>query len=460
MIFLAILVLLSALAIAGCAAYFSIVGLTLLFIGSSTSIIVMGCALELGKLVTVSFLHQCWEKVNLLLKTYLIVGSIVLSLITSVGIYGYLANGYNTTNLKIKNIEQNINSNDKIVSEIKKEIQRLLVVPDNTDEISLINTNKNKYIEQQFAAISQKEKRIGELQASIVLEKNKTSTELITAKNNLEEESKKELDQIKLYNDRLIILDKELQYWMEQGQGGLFKQNGLQKARETRTAQEKEREQIDNQIKLKQNNIDKLRTNYELKIKDLTNDLNNRIKSIEDKITNVEQEITKEKLSIDVYQNKISNEITNRDKLKDDAIAVNKNKIKEKELEIQQLEKLNSELQIKINETDVGTFKFVAKSIGVELDKTVNWFIWAIMFVFDPLAVTLIICFNHIIKNRKQKPLEIVIEPTTIPANTTTSTTTTTTQAPQPIKTETEAERLLRIMEEQRQERATRKGTN
>ena len=86
MLFLAILVFLSALIIAGCAAYFSIVGMTLLFVGSGVSIIVMGAALELGKLIAVSFLHQQWEKIGFLLKTYLIIASIVLSAITSVEI--------------------------------------------------------------------------------------------------------------------------------------------------------------------------------------------------------------------------------------------------------------------------------------------------------------------------------------------------------------------------------------
>ena len=91
------------------------------------------------------------------------------------------------------------------------------------------------------------------------------------------------------------------------------------------------------------------------------------------------------------------------------------------------------------------------------------------MFVFDPLAVTLIICFNHILKNKKQK-LDYSVERVTTSYTTTTAApaaptttiapTTTTTVAPEPIKLETEAERLLRIMEEQRQERSSRKGNN
>ena len=412
MIFLAILVFISAMVIAACAAYFSIIGLTLLFVGSATSIIIMGSALELGKLVTVSFLHQQWEKINFLLKTYLILASIILSAITSVGIYGYLANGYNATSLKVKSLEQSIEGNNRVISQTKKDIEVLLVIPDSTAEVNSLNSSKDKFTEQQLSLITQKEKRISELQASIATERNKTVNDLAVAKNNLEEETKKEIDQIKLYNDRLVILDKEIQVWMDQGQGGLFKQNGLEKARETLNAQERERNQIDTQIKDKQNTIDKLRLGYELKTKELTDELNKRIKTIEDKISAVEQDITKDKQSIEAYQIRITNELASKANLKESKIENNKAKILEKEQYIQQLEKTNTELQGKIVETDVGTFKFVAKSIGLELDKTVNWFIWSIMLVFDPLAVTLIICFNHLLKHRKKK---IIIPPVPSP---------------------------------------------
>ncbi len=412
MIFLAILVFISAMVIAACAAYFSIIGLTLLFVGSATSIIIMGSALELGKLVTVSFLHQQWEKINFLLKTYLILASIILSAITSVGIYGYLANGYNATSLKVKSLEQSIEGNNRVISQTKKDIEALLVIPDSTAEVNSLNSSKDKFTEQQLSLITQKEKRISELQASIATERNKTVNDLAVAKNNLEEETKKEIDQIKLYNDRLVILDKEIQVWMDQGQGGLFKQNGLEKARETRNAQERERNQIDTQIKDKQNTIDKLRLGYELKTKELTDDLNKRIKTIEDRISAVEQDITKDKQGIEAYQIRITNELANKANLKESKIENNKAKTLEKEQYIQQLEKTNTELQGKIVETDVGTFKFVAKSVGLELDKTVNWFIWSIMLVFDPLAVTLIICFNHLLKHRKKK---IIIPPVPSP---------------------------------------------
>lgn len=419
MLFLAILVFLSALIIAGCAAYFSIVGMTLLFVGSGVSIIVMGAALELGKLIAVSFLHQQWEKIGFLLKTYLIIASIVLSAITSVGIYGYLAAGYNATNIKVKSYEKTIEGNNKSVEQIKHEIEQLSVVPDNSKEIELTNTNKNNFIRQQLDLIDQKQKRITELQNSIAAERKKYTDEINLAKTSFDQETEKETNQIKLFNDRLTILDKEVQVWMDQGTGGLFKQNGLEKARETRKLQENERSQIDVQIKNKQNNIENLRTDYNSKIKDFTKSLDSRIKTIEDKIALVEQDITKDKTAIEEYQNKLTNELNAKFVQAENKVKESKTLVKDKEKEIQELQKANTEAQTKIVETDVGTFKFVANSIGLTLEQTVNWFIWSIMFVFDPLAVTLIICFNHLIKHRK-KPV-VVPPPASPPVITTTT---------------------------------------
>ena len=120
MLFLALLVIITALAIASVGAYFSIVGLSLLFVGSGQAIIVMGTALEVGKLVVVSFLHQYWERIGLSLKAYLMVAILILMTITSIGIYGYLSFGYNTTTNKIKGFEEQIQSNEKQIIQLKQ----------------------------------------------------------------------------------------------------------------------------------------------------------------------------------------------------------------------------------------------------------------------------------------------------------------------------------------------------
>lgn len=113
-----IILLLTALSVSAIAAYYSIVGLAAIFAAAVIPIIVMGSALEVAKLVTVSFLHQKWDQTNLALKSYLVVAVTVLMFITSMGIFGYLSKAH---------IEQtatagdNSNKIDRIQSSIDRE---------------------------------------------------------------------------------------------------------------------------------------------------------------------------------------------------------------------------------------------------------------------------------------------------------------------------------------------------
>jgi hypothetical protein len=85
---------LSALLIAGSAAFFSVFGLSKLFSGAALSVIIMAGSLEFGKIVGASFLYRYWHKINKLLKIYMTVGVVTLVGITSAGIFGYLSNAY------------------------------------------------------------------------------------------------------------------------------------------------------------------------------------------------------------------------------------------------------------------------------------------------------------------------------------------------------------------------------
>jgi len=85
---------LSALLIAGSAAFFSVFGLSKLFAGAALSVIIMAGSLEFGKIVAASFLYRYWNSINRLLKIYMTTGVVTLVLITSAGIFGYLSNAY------------------------------------------------------------------------------------------------------------------------------------------------------------------------------------------------------------------------------------------------------------------------------------------------------------------------------------------------------------------------------
>jgi len=93
---------LSALLIAGSAAAFSVYGLAKLFSGAFLSVVVMAGSLELGKLVTASFLYRYWNMINWFQKVYMTLATIVLVFITSAGIFGYLSNAYQGATLEFE----------------------------------------------------------------------------------------------------------------------------------------------------------------------------------------------------------------------------------------------------------------------------------------------------------------------------------------------------------------------
>jgi len=88
------LVGLSALLIAGSAAFFSVFGLSKLFAGAQLAVIIMAGSLEFGKLVGASFLYRYWSKITTVHKIYMTTAVAVLILITSAGIFGFLSNAY------------------------------------------------------------------------------------------------------------------------------------------------------------------------------------------------------------------------------------------------------------------------------------------------------------------------------------------------------------------------------
>jgi hypothetical protein len=88
------LVAFSALSVSASAAFYSVFGLSKLFAGASTEVIIMAGSLEIAKLVTASLLYQYWDTINKALKYYLSLAVIILIIITSMGIYGFLSAAY------------------------------------------------------------------------------------------------------------------------------------------------------------------------------------------------------------------------------------------------------------------------------------------------------------------------------------------------------------------------------
>jgi len=121
-----------ALGLSGTAAYYSVVGLSVVFVGVALPVIIMGGFLELSKIAIATYLHDKWKETYGVLKLYMTVALVTLSLITSLGIYGLLSTGFSTNIAKleigqkeVKNIELKKQRFEEIKNEYQKEKQIL-----------------------------------------------------------------------------------------------------------------------------------------------------------------------------------------------------------------------------------------------------------------------------------------------------------------------------------------------
>lgn len=134
------LTFLTALALSGVAAYYSVIGLAAIFPGSFWPIIIMGTVLEAAKLVTVSWLYRNWKVVHIGMKSYLTVATVILMLITSMGIFGYLSKAHlehssdaapviskvQLIDEKIKVVKENLDANRKVIKQMDEMVDQTM----------------------------------------------------------------------------------------------------------------------------------------------------------------------------------------------------------------------------------------------------------------------------------------------------------------------------------------------
>jgi hypothetical protein len=131
----------SALIIAGCAAYFSVTGLGVLFAGASISVMVMASSLELAKLVAATYLKQEWDNIRGFNKWYLTISVALLMLITSAGIFGYLSNAFQAQSLQLQQVDREIAVHQTKIDQNTAQITQL------STQITEFNTNQGKILD-------------------------------------------------------------------------------------------------------------------------------------------------------------------------------------------------------------------------------------------------------------------------------------------------------------------------
>ena len=114
----------TSLLVAGVAAYFSVIGLATIFAGSFWPVVVMAGVLEIGKLVTAGFLHLRWSDINRLMRYYLMTSVVILMLITSLGIFGFLAKANIEQTLQGDRYSLELSIIDKRLDAKEKELSR------------------------------------------------------------------------------------------------------------------------------------------------------------------------------------------------------------------------------------------------------------------------------------------------------------------------------------------------
>jgi hypothetical protein len=143
------LALLVALVVSGVSAYFSIIGLTAIFAAAFWPIIIMGATLEVGKLVTTSWLYRNWSHSPIFLKVYLSIAVVILMFITSMGTFGFLSKAH---------IEQSINITTGTADQVQVILARIenekANVADVEKQIAQIDAALSKMTEKGQAANS------------------------------------------------------------------------------------------------------------------------------------------------------------------------------------------------------------------------------------------------------------------------------------------------------------------
>jgi len=376
---LGILVLITALSISAVAIYYSIAGLVAIFAAAAIPIIVMGTALEVGKLVTAVWLHKYWKQSTWWLKTYLTTAVVILMFITSMGIFGFLSKAH---------IEQTSASEESValVEQLDKQIATqnaiILRASQNIDKIQNSGTGADQNI-----------------QAQIDKENDRISTAYDRVQPAIDETQKQLAEDTKSYTARIADVDKKLdqlatlsaidtkdrdavkllQQLVGARPDGAYGSGTASAVKAYKDGLESEKQElyasIENLKSAANDEVKRLRARAEKEIDD-SNTLIERLRSQlgQDTGTDIQAEI-------DAQNARIKSANTELDTLTE--------------------QKFSIEAEYRKLEAEVGPIKYIAEFVYGEqadknmLEEAVRWVIIIIIVVFDPLAVLLLIASQY-----------------------------------------------------------------
>lgn len=174
----AILLALSGLTLSAVAIYFSVIGLSSIFAAAFWPIVVMGTTLEISKLVAASWLKAYWHEIPALMKWYMTLAVIVLMLITSMGIFGYLSKAHSEQSVpvgdnqaRIQIIDERIAIEQEVIAQARQDIDVLNQQIERFTELGAVSrgvTARNQQREERQALtqqVIQAQDRISEMRS-------------------------------------------------------------------------------------------------------------------------------------------------------------------------------------------------------------------------------------------------------------------------------------------------------
>lgn len=368
--------LLTAISISIVAAYYSILGLTAIFAAAFLPIVIMGAALEAGKIMATVWLHRNWQRAQLQYKLYLVPAVFLLMFITSMGIFGFLSKAH---------IEQTASGQESVAQaqRIDTEIARqTAVVQRAEDRLTKLETTGSG----QDATI----------QSQIDAEKVRIDSAYARVQPAIAEQQLIVDQQLKLYQDQLAQIDNQLQTLQDHiNAGDIRKAQGMVGTRADgqfgpataaafqrwQSVKSQERAQVldklasvndDPVVQLARTEIARLRGLAETQIAD-SNKLISRLRD------QLGQNTTAQELSAQLQEQQ--------------------NIIRSANTELDRLTQQKYQLQAEYRklEAEVGPVKYIAEFIYGEqadkntLEQAVRWVILLLVLVFDPLALVLIL---------------------------------------------------------------------
>jgi hypothetical protein len=378
--FLTYLILVVALSLSAVAAFYSIIGLTVIFAAAAVPVIIMGTVLEVAKLVVTVWLHEYWSRVRLLMKLYLVPAVAILMFITSMGIFGFLSRAH------IEQTSAGVESQAQI-ERLTREIAR---------QTELAARAETRFQQMQTTGIGADVN----VQAQIDAEQTRIDTAYQRVQPSIDEQNRIIESQTRLYTDQLERIDRQLETLQ-----------GYIDSGDVARAQSMVGTRADGQwgpataatVRNWQATRNQERQALVAQLKDL--DTNNAtVRTAREEIQRLRQGVETQIAESNRLVNRLRDQLGQANAADTDAALKEQQElVRAANLEVDQLTQQRYQLEIDYRklEAEVGPVKYIAEFVYGEqadknmLEKAVRWVIVIIVAVFDPLAVMMLLAFTE-----------------------------------------------------------------